>query len=462
MSVASVKHVHSVLIVDDDVAVGTVLGALCRQAGFEARAVTSGAAALEALAARPYDAAIVDLRMLGLSGLELLAQMTAEYPETAVIMMTAHGTVEDAVRAMKLGAIEFMAKPFDRDELVFVLGRATARDAAVTNAAVQVGAGAPTVGTMLGTAPAMREVYDLIRRAASSNATVLVRGESGTGKELVAHAIHAESRRRAGPFVKIHCAALPDNLLESELFGYERGAFTGATARKPGRIELADGGTVFLDEIGDITPATQVKLLRVVQEREFERLGGTTTVKVDVRFVTATHRDLEARVKSGDFREDLFYRLNVVPIWVPPLRDRRSDVALLASAFFAAACREHGRPDLALDDSAREALAARDWPGNVRQLKNVVERLAVLSLGPRVTATDVERELGRDRLIHAPTAIHAGAVGATTLGTQVDRAELTALEETLARVQGNRTLAAKLLGVSRRTLYNKLARHGIA
>ncbi|MFO0749409.1 MAG: sigma-54 dependent transcriptional regulator [Myxococcota bacterium] len=463
-----------ILIVDDDAAVGTVLGALCRQKGFAARAVPSGAAALQALEAEPFDAAIVDLRMPGMSGLELLVQMSARWPETAVVMLTAHGSVEDAVRAMKLGAVEFMSKPFDRDELLFVLDRATRREEAAPPPAPakRPGTAAPAaeVGEMLGTAPAMREVYELVRRAAASSATVLVRGESGTGKELVARAIHRESRRANMPFVKIHCAALPDNLLESELFGYEKGAFTGATARKPGRIELADGGTVFLDEIGDITPATQVKLLRVLQDKELERLGGTQTLKVDVRFVTATHRDLEALVRQGQFREDLFYRLNVVPIWLPPLRARTSDIDTLVRAFIAEAAVEHGRPDLALADDALAALRAHAWPGNVRQLRNVVERIAVLSPGPRIDARDVERELARDRVVHpapAPEAPLGGgaspsAAAASSLEGHVDQAEIAAIKETLDRCGNNRTTAARLLGVSRRTLYNKLQRHGLA
>ncbi|MCC6621556.1 MAG: sigma-54-dependent Fis family transcriptional regulator [Deltaproteobacteria bacterium] len=466
----------SILIVDDDEAVGAVLGALCRQRGLQATWVASGAAALAALERAPFDAAIVDLRMPGMSGLELLARMSASWPETPVIMLTAHGSVDDAVRAMKLGAVEFMSKPFDRDELFFVIERATARAAAPERppivastpsmAPAATTAGAAPVGRMLGDAPVMQAVYDLVRRAASSSATVLVRGESGTGKELVARAIHAESARAAMPFVKIHCAALPDNLLESELFGYEKGAFTGAAARKPGRIELADRGTVFLDEIGDISPATQVKLLRVLQDKELERLGGTATLKVDVRFVTATHRDLEDLVHKGQFREDLFYRLNVVPIWLPPLRARASDIPGLARTFFEEALREHGRRDLALAPDALADLATRPWPGNVRQLKNVVERIAVLAPGPLVSAADVERELARDRAVGAPEPVSTAPVAASspaaTLDSHVDQAELQAIQETLERCGNNRTLAARLLGVSRRTLYNKLARHGIA
>ncbi len=448
----------AILIVDDDTAVATVLAALCRQRGYAPTTVSSGALALAAAEAVPFDLAVLDLRMPGLSGLEVLERLKRISPETAIVMLTAHATVGDAVTAMKLGAAEFMQKPFDRDELFFVLERALAvsrRDAAAPPAA-------EVLGGLLGQSQVMHEVADIVRRAASSNATVLVRGESGTGKELLAHAIHRDSRRSAGPFVPIHCAALPDNLLESELFGYEKGAFTGATQRKPGRIELAQGGTVFLDEIGDISPATQVKLLRVLQDKRVERLGGTQTLEVDVRFVAATHRDLEAMVAQGTFREDLFYRLNVVPIWAPPLRERRDDIPLLATAFFEAACKEHDRR-LTLASDAVAALVSRDWPGNVRQLKNALERLAVLSPGPTVTAADLERELGRDRgsvpLQTAPTT--GSATAPTGLRDGLDLAELQQIEATLQRCNNNRSLAAKLLGISRRTLYNKLARHGL-
>lgn len=438
----------SILIVDDDVAVATVLAALCRQRGYLATIAADGMAALAAAETRPFDIAVVDLRMPGLSGLEVLERLKRLSPETAVVMLTAHGTIDDAVRAMRLGAAEFLQKPFDRDELFFVIERALAvarRDAA-TPVAVLDG--------LLGESAAMKQVAELVKRAAASNATVLVRGESGTGKELVAQAIHRESRRSAGPFVKIHCAALPDNLLESELFGYEKGAFTGAIQRKPGRIELAQSGTVFLDEIGDISPATQVKLLRVLQDKQLERLGGTSAIGVDVRFVTATHRDLEAMVAQGTFREDLFYRLNVVPIRTPPLRERRDDIPLLARAFFSAACAEHQRT-LELAADVLPALSEREWRGNVRELKNALERLVVLSPGPRVTVQDVARELGGDHP-RVPEEAPAG-----DLRDGLDLAELRHIEATLARCQNNRTVAAKLLGVSRRTLYNKLARHGI-
>ncbi len=306
---------------------------------------------------------------------------------------------------------------------------------------------------MLGDSKAMAQVREHIVRAAPGSATVLVRGESGTGKELVARAIHDQSRRRGKPFIKVHCAALPDNLLESELFGYERGAFTGADARKPGRVELARGGTLFLDEIGDISAATQVKLLRLLQDKQYERLGGTETLDADVRFVAATHRDLEGMCERGEFRQDLFYRLNVVPIWLPPLRARRDDIELLARAFCAASAEENGAQGIALDAGALAVLRAQRWPGNVRQLQNVVERLVVLSHGPVIGAAEVSAALaGQVRFVTQTASPEAGpdagAEGASgpsagRLDNAVRDAERAALEKALAEAGGNRSEAAR-------------------
>lgn len=315
-----------------------------------------------------------------------------------------------------------------------------------------------THGTMIGRSSNMRTVLDLVSRAAPTRSTILIRGESGTGKELIARAIHEQSARRNGPFIKVHCAAIPDTLLESELFGYEKGAFTGAVTRKPGRVELAEGGTLFLDEIGDITPAMQVKLLRVLQEREYERLGGKETLRADIRFVAATHRDLEAMMLSGQFREDLFYRLTVVPIWAPALRERPDDIIELAAHFCARIAEESGIR-ACLDDEALDVLSRQAWPGNVRQLQNFIERLVVLSDGPTLRAADVMRELKRQ-----PSAQPAVAIGldAQTLPARREAAEKDALVFALQRAGNNRTEAARLLGVSRRTLYKKLSAFGMS
>jgi two-component system response regulator AtoC len=437
----------NVLVVDDDPAVGTVLQGLLQQGGVESSWVASAAMALEYLARHAVDAVVTDLRMPGMDGMQLLQQIGTRFPEVPVIMMTAHGTVPLAVEAMKAGAADFVLKPFDRQEILYTVRK-------VLTAAPHAEEKSAAPGSLLGGSDAMREVERLLDKVAAGDATVLLRGESGTGKELAARALHQRGRRRAGPFVKVHCAALPDALLESELFGYEKGAFTGAASRKPGRVELAEGGTLFLDEIGDVTSAVQVKLLRLLQDRAYERLGGTSTLRADVRFVTATHRNLEEMVKAGQFREDLFYRLNVVPIWLPPLRDRPGDVARLARHFCAAIAASSGRQGVELAPEAVDRLAALRWPGNVRQLQNFIERLIVLSDGPTLSHADVERELSREQ---GPAAEPARASPGLSLESRRQDAERDALRDALARAGGNRTMAARLLGISRRTLYSKLA-----
>jgi DNA-binding NtrC family response regulator len=449
----------AVLVVDDDAAVGKVLSALLRQDGFDVTHVPSGEAALARLEARPFDVVLSDLRMEGMDGLALLREVERRWPELPFVLMTAHGSVPVAVEAMRAGAVDFVLKPLDKDELLYVVKKAIA---SAKDLSAQVPAAASAGPALVGDSPGMREVMAVVRKAAPGTATVLVRGETGTGKELVARAVHDMSPRKHGPFVKVHCAALPDALLESELFGYEKGAFTGAMARKPGRVELADKGTLFLDEIGDVTPAVQVKLLRVLQERELERLGGTQTVKVDVRFVAATHRDLEARVASGEFREDLFYRLSVVPVRIPPLRDRPGDVERLATHFVREMGRANAKPRITLDAEAMAALRSYAWPGNVRQLQNLAERLVVLADGDVIGRADVEREIGapgraRPQLVDEA----APASGDTTLDARRRDAEKDAIVGALSQAKNNRTLAARLLNVSRRTLYNKLREHGL-
>ena len=471
-----------VLVVDDDPAVGMVLGALLQQAGYRATSVPSGARALEVLGGEAIDAVITDLRMPGMDGMALLAHVVRALPDVPVLVISAHATVPDAVEAMKAGAADFVQKPFDREEILFSLKKAI-------TGAVRARAEPPPPAEppgLVGSSPEMIECLALLGRAAKSSATVLLRGESGTGKDLAAREIHRQSARKSAPFVKVHCGALPDNLLESELFGYEKGAFTGASQRKPGRVELAQGGTLFLDEIGDITPAMQVKLLRVLQEREIERLGGTSTIKVDVRFIAATHRDLEAMAARGEFREDLFYRLNVVPVWMPSLRSRRGDIPVLARHLAETIAAQHRHP-VALDPGALAALSAESWPGNVRQLQNFIERLVVLSDGPVVSAADVGRELHRRPLseaaLHVAPPADAGARAphdgepdasrrpesgratpagaAPTLDDRRRVAEREAILTALQQAGNNRTLAARLLGISRRTLYTKLEEHGI-
>jgi two-component system response regulator AtoC len=455
------------LIVHGDAATGESLSQVLGSRQVEVERAASASAALSLLESRPFDAAIVAMELPELSGLELLREIAQRWPDVRVVMVAAAAAVPEAVAAMRAGASDFLVEPVEPEQVVFVL------DKAVDEARGEPDpepAGASR--TLVGQSRAMQQVFELVGRAAASTATVLIRGESGTGKELVARAVHAESSRSAGPFVKIHCAALPDTLLESELFGYEKGAFTGASHRKPGRVELAEGGTLFLDEIGDITPAMQVKLLRLLQDKEFERLGGGRALRADVRFVAATHRDLDAMVKKGEFREDLFYRLNVVTLWLPPLRARRDDVVLLARHFCAAQGAANGKPKLELDEAAVEYLRQQRWPGNVRQLQNFIERLVVLSSGASISLGDVKRELGGSvqfatqatgaGTLHTVRRTGSGAAAVVPLSEELRTTERAALERALAHTKGNRALAARLLGVSRATLYNKLEEHGLS
>jgi DNA-binding NtrC family response regulator len=452
-----------ILVVDDDEAVGKVLAALLTQSGHKSTWVGSAEAALATLEKKAFDLVISDVRMPGLSGLELLKLLRQRSPDLPVVLLTAHGTVQMAVEAMREGAADFLLKPFNRDEVLFVvkkcLSSSESERAAPPKAAQQK---VENADGMVGSSPALEEARGLIRQAAPSPATVLVLGETGTGKELAARAIHALSPRGKGPFVRLNCGALPETLFESELFGYEKGAFTGAVARKPGRVELANGGTLFLDEVGELSAASQVKLLRLLQEKEYERLGGTETLKADVRVVAATHRSLGEMVKAGTFREDLYYRLNVVPISLPALRARPDDIPVLARHFVSMLGAQNGRPKASFAPEALAALSGQQWPGNVRQLQNFIERVLVLAPpGDVIDGATVEKELARAGL--DVKAAPAGASGGPeTLPERRKDAERQAVEEALQKAGGNRSVAARLLGVSRRTLYNKLEALGIA
>ena len=447
----------TILLVDDDAAILTVLASLLKQEGMSVMTARSGNEALSLLEKKPIDVVITDLRMPGMDGMTLLKRVAQSWPDLPLVVLSAHGTIPMAVDAMKSGAHDFLVKPFDRDEVLFVLRKALAIAAAEEKPEVE-----GTFGP-LGVSPAMDQVRDTIRRCAPSNATVLIRGESGTGKGVVARAIHEASPRKDKPFIKINCAALPDTLLESELFGYEKGAFTGAGTRKPGRIELAHGGSLLLDEIGDVPPSTQVKLLTVLQTCEVERLGGTQTTKVDVRFMAATHRDLEGMIEKDTFRQDLYHRLNVIPLDVPALRDRPDDIELLSVHFVNKAAANNARRGVQLANDALSLLRGQLWPGNVRQLENFMERLVVLSDGPLLTRADIERELQRDEQ-RARTSRGSNPplpANEPKLDEHRKDAERKAIVDTLNRCGNNRSLAARTLGVSRRTLYTKLADLGL-
>jgi two-component system, NtrC family, response regulator AtoC len=449
-----------ILVVDDDLAVGQVLAAQLSQAGFKSTFVSSAEAALATMERKAFDLVLSDVRMPGLSGLELLKLIRTRSPDLPVILLTAHGTVPMAVEAMRDGAADFMLKPFARDEVLFTVKK-------VLGASEQERAAPPRAPTtkiesadgMIGRSPSLEAARERIRQAAASNANVLVLGETGTGKELVARALHALSARKGGPFVSVNCGGLPDTLFESEMFGYEKGAFTGAVARKEGRVELAEGGTLFLDEIGELSLPAQVKLLRLLQEKQYERLGGTETRKANVRVVAATHRNLPEMVKAGTFRQDLYQRLNVVSILLPPLRDRPEDLELLATHFAKVLGAENGRPKAVLEPAALALLTAQPWSqGNVRQLRGIIERVMVLAPpGDVIDAATVKKHLEEDDLFTGTTT----SASAETLPERRKDAERQAVEEALKKAHGNRSVAARILGVSRRTLYNKLEALGL-
>jgi two-component system response regulator AtoC len=478
----------TVLVVDADAVTAATLRQLLAQQDVVVLGAESGAQALDRLDREPAHVVVSEVDLPDTDGLELLSKISERWPGLPVVMLARDASVTEAVSALKAGAADFLQKPLVREEILFVLEKA------FTSVQMRAEQPPPPPSTeragMVGESPAMKQVYATLERAAKGQATILVRGESGTGKELVARAIHDESPRAKEPFVKIDCASLPEHLLESELFGYEKGAFTGAVGRKPGRAELADKGTLFLDEIGELTLPLQAKLLRLLQDHEFERLGGIKTLKVDVRVVAATHRDLESMIERSQFRLDLFYRLNVVPLWLPPLRARRDDIEALAQHFVKTCSAANGKQGTSLDGDAIRALRGQNWPGNVRQLQNFIERLVVLSPGPVIREADVRAEISRQvrfttqpgtsiglrpkgpipssapnaaapPLTPAPPAPSETASAILPLDLEVRAAEKKALERALRVAKDNRSLAARLLGVSRSTLYAKLQEHGL-
>ena len=411
--------------------------------------------AVQLLESTPIDVLLTDLRMPGIDGMGLLRRAISLTNPPVAIMMTAYGSIENAVQAMQAGAYHYVTKPVNLEELELVIQRALNSrrlEAENINLHEQIDHKFG-MENIIGESRAMWQVFDTVRQVAPARTTVLITGETGTGKELIAKAVHNLSPRKTGPFIAVHAAALPSTLLESELFGHEKGAFTGAVERRTGRFELADGGTLFLDEVGELEPLMQVKLLRVLEERAFERVGGTKTLQVDVRLIAATNRDLKKLVKDGKFRDDLFYRLSVVTVDLPPLRERREDIPLLVKAFLDEFNRETGKTVQELTPEALNLLLAYDWPGNVRELRNAVEQMVVLARAERLTARDV------------PPVIRGGAdltrISVVRAGMTVEEAERQLIVQALKETNGNRTKAAQKIGVSRRTLHRKLKEYGL-
>ena len=457
-----------VWIVDDDASIRWVLERALRQAGMHATAYEDADAVLAALRRGEPDVLVTDIRMPGKSGLDLLEAIRARRPRLPVIVMTAHSDLDSAVAAYQGGAFEYLPKPFDIDQAVDLVRRAASQTVRTTDTALE----ARRIPEMLGHAPAMQEVFRAIGRLSRSSMTVLITGESGTGKELVARALHRHSPRAAKPFIALNTSAFTADLLESELFGHEKGAFTGATDQRRGRFEQADGGTLFLDEIGDMSPQLQTRLLRVLAEGEFYRVGGQLPVKVDVRVIAATHQNLESRVEEGLFREDLLHRLNVIRIEVPPLRQRREDILDLLQHYLDVAAIELGVAPKVLAEDAAAALSAFHWPGNVRQLVNACRRLTVLAAGREITRADIPADLGGGGEGPSVGATWSQALaswaqarllsgGAPLLDDAMPEFERTLIREALKATQGGRQEAARLLGWGRNTLTRKLKELGM-
>ena len=442
-----------VLVIDDEKNIREALKQALKMEGYLVITAENGEEGLEKLKTFSPDAVILDLKMPKVSGMEFLKQMPSK--ETPVIILTGHGGVEEAVETMRLGAYDFMVKPPDLEKLTLVLSRAL--EEKKRNERQE------TLETLLderyrfeniiGVSRAFQEVLQQVKQVAATDATVLLTGESGTGKEVIANTIHLNSPRRQGPLIKVHCAALPETLLESELFGYEKGAFTGATSRRKGRFELADGGTLFLDEIGEISPLVQVKLLRVLQEQRFERIGGEETITVNVRIIAATNKNLKAMVENGSFREDLYYRLNVVHIELPPLRERREDIPLLANHFLKLYTQRHQRPIEGIHPKAMRLLESYPWPGNIRELQHTIEKLVIFVQHPIIEEEDLPQNI---------TQQHSNDQITLPIGITLEEAEKRLIFATLDATNGNKSKTARILGIGRKTLLRKLESYGIA
>ncbi|MCF8031801.1 MAG: sigma-54 dependent transcriptional regulator [Desulfarculaceae bacterium] len=448
------KEQSLILVVDDEAAHRLMLTAHLEESGYRVMEAADGGAATAAVEAEPVDLVLMDLVMPRVGGMEALGRIKGAHPELPVMMMTAYGSIDSAVEALKIGAEDYLTKPLDVDEVLIKI----ARQLKAARLAAQVASQAERLGerfdfsALVGESPPMRRLKETLALVAPTQATVLITGESGTGKEVVAQILHQNSPRAEGPLIKVNCAALPENLLESELFGHEKGAFTGATSRRQGRLAAADGGTLFLDEIGEMTPALQAKLLRALQEGEYSPVGSDKTFHADARVIAATNRDLAAAVNEGAFREDLYYRLNVVNLPMPPLRERGEDVLLLAELFLRSFAQQNQREIKGFSPTSRTRLMSYAWPGNVRELINGVERAVILSQGVQVEPDD---------LLLGDKVPASGAGDSLHAGMTIREAERLLIEKTLAATEGNRTRAAEMLGITRKTLQNKIKEYGL-
>ncbi|HUF23461.1 MAG TPA: sigma-54 dependent transcriptional regulator [Vicinamibacterales bacterium] len=449
--------VPSILIVDDEAGVRASLAGVLRDEGYQVDAVDSGEACLERVTRRPYDVIVLDIWLPGMDGLATLERLAHRRVDSAVVMISGHGNIESAVRAIKMGAFDFVEKPLSLEKTVLVVRNAI-RQRRLEEENRRLRASIDKRLTMVGESYVMAQLREQVAMAAPTNGRVLIYGENGTGKELVARTIHGLSRRRAGPFVEVNCAAIPEELIESELFGHVKGAFTGAVADRRGRFEAADGGTLFLDEIADMSLKTQAKVLRALQEQVVEPVGKTSGVKVDVRVIAATNKDLTGEIRQGRFREDLYFRLNVIPIFVPPLRDREADIPRLAEHFIHEFAREYGRRAKTLDPSALAVLTSYRWPGNVRELRNTIERLMIMVPGEVITSGDMAFLEGAAQPLPAD-GDEGGAM--TPLHQARDRFEREYILRALAAQQGNISRTADALGVERSNLYRKMRGFGI-
>jgi len=452
---------NRVLVVDDEINMQVVLRAMLKKEGYEVLTARDGLEALKILAGTEVDVVVTDLKMPRLDGMGLLERVMEEYPSTPVIMITAHGTVATAVDALKKGAFDYVTKPFEQDELKNVVLKAVKTRRLSDEEFVASADDIDRYG-IVGASEPMVEIFEIVKRVAPTTTTILISGETGTGKELIANAIHINSPRKANPLIKINCAAIAENLMESELFGYEKGAFTGAVVTKPGRFELAHKGTLFLDEVGELPKEMQVKLLRAIQEQAFERVGGLKTIKVDVRLITATNRNLFQDVKEGRFREDLFYRLNVLPIHLPALRERKDDIPLLVSYFVDRFRKKLARDIEGLDDEVLDLFINYDWPGNIREMENLLERLVLMARGQTITLADVPGEIRQavqEQFLLPPEKKPSRFK--EFIRTHTEEAERQLLVRCLEECGGNVTRAAQQLGLSRKGLQLKMIKYNL-